>query len=309
MKSQIKGLTKRFLPTVAVATFRRTLLELDKLRTKRIFANAQQIPSYLDIDELESLQRKYPMLPEYGYDAQSIEDRGIARAAQILALPGVRAATSFLELGCWDGMVSCILCRKGKIATAIDNRDEGFDERASREGVRFVKMDADNMQFEDEGFDFVFSYDAFEHFAQPERVLREAIRVVREGGYIYLNFGPLYCSPFGEHAYRSITVPYCQFLFPKNVINEFTQKNGLEAIAFDYVNGLFVEQYNDLWKRYSRVLQTVRYLEHIDLTHLNLIRAYPSCFKSKSECFENFIVGSIEVLFQKTGSRSPNNGG
>ena len=80
-------------------------------------------------------------------------------------------------------------------------------------------MDAANMQFEDETFDFVFSYDAFEHFASPENVLLEAIRVVRKRGYIYLEFGPLYYSPYGEHAYRSITVPYCQFLFPLPRLN------------------------------------------------------------------------------------------
>lgn len=302
MTSRIKGLTNNFLPTVAMRTlgyFRQTLLPLEIFRTKRIFANAQQTPSYLDGDALETLQKKYPMLPEYGYDAQSIEDRGRARAAQILALPGAQAATSFLELGCWDGMVSCILCRNGKVAAAIDNRDEGFDGRASREGVRFFKMDADTMRFDDESFDFVFSYDAFEHFAQPERVLQEAIRVVKEGGHIYLNFGPLYCSPFGEHAYRSITVPYCQVLFPRNVIHEFTRKNGLKPIDFDHVNGLTLEQYNDLWRRYSHLLQPVRYLENVDASHLNLIRTYPSCFKSKSDCFENFVVSSIEVLFQK----------
>ena len=46
MTSLIKGLTKRLLPTVAVATLRRTLLELDKLRTKRIFAYALQTAQF-----------------------------------------------------------------------------------------------------------------------------------------------------------------------------------------------------------------------------------------------------------------------
>jgi ubiquinone/menaquinone biosynthesis C-methylase UbiE len=196
-------------------------------------------------------------------------------------------------------MVSCILCRKGKNATAVDNRVEGFDERALREGVTLLQMDTADMRFENESFDFVFSYDAFEHFAYPERVLQESIRVVRKGGYIYLQSGPLYMSPYGERAYGSIIVPYCQFLFPKNLINEFANQKGLKPIDFDDVNGWSVEDYRKLWRKYSHVPNTVRYHETVDLSHLALLRRYPSCFKSKSEYFENFIVSSIEVLFQK----------
>jgi ubiquinone/menaquinone biosynthesis C-methylase UbiE len=251
---------------------------------------------------------RYPPPPEYGYDARTLEVRGIERATQILQLPGAQEAHSFLELGCWDGMVSCYLCRKGKKTTAIDNRDAGFDKRASREGVSFLQMDAADLRFEDESFDFVFSYDGFEHFASPEDVLREAIRVVRKGGYLFLEFGPLYYSPFGEHAYRSITVPYCQILFQKNVINDFANQERLNPIDFSHVNGWSLESYRELWSRYSHVLKRVRYHEMLDLSHLGLISTYPSCFKSKSNYFENFIVEGISVLFQKTDQEFANNG-
>lgn len=307
MKFRIKSLIKRGLPKGRTLPF--LLLNLPrtfgKFRTQRIFAAAKDVPSYLDISTLETLQIKYPYPPEYGYDADTVEVRGIERATQILRLPGAKEAHSFLELGCWDGMVSCCLRRKGKIATAIDNRDAGFDARASREGVRLLQMDAAGLRFEDESFDFVFSYDAFEHFVSPEDVLREAIRVVRKGGYIYLEFGPLYYSPFGEHAYRSITVPYCQFLFPEHLINDFATQKGLDPIDFSHVNGWSLECYRNLWSKYSHVLTKVRYHEDRDLSCLRLIRTYPSCFKSKSNHFENFIVAGISVLFQKSDHQLP----
>jgi len=302
MKSKIKSLIKKVLPQSAVDTlffFWNLFWMLEKRRTQRIFAAATDAPLYLDIIGLETLQMKYPYPPEIGYDAQSLEDRGITRATQILRSREAKKANSFLELGCWDGMVSCSLCRQGKQATAIDNGDAGFDKRASREGVSLLLMDAADLKFEDESFDFVFSYDAFEHFASPDGVLREAIRVVRKGGYIYLDFGPLYYSPFGQHAYRSITVPYCQFLFPKNVINDFATQKGLKLIDLSHVNGWSLESYRDLWNKYSHVLKRIRYHEHADLSHLGVIRTYPQCFKSKSNCFENFTVAKIRVLFQK----------
>jgi len=310
MKLQIKALIKRILPQ-SVVTALRFLLNLqrtrEKLRTQRIFAAATVAPSYLEISTLKTLQMKYTFSEKPRYDEHSLEAYGIKRATYILSLPGAQDSHSFLELGCWDGMVSCCLCRKGKKATAIDNRDMGFDKRASREGVNLFQMDAANLRFEDESFDFIFSYDAFEHFASPENVLREAIRVVRKGGYIFMTFGPLYYSPYGAHVYRSVPVPYCQLLFHKNLINDFVTQKGLRPIDFSDVNGWSLERYRELWGKYSHVVKRVRYDEKLNLSHLSLIRKYPSCFKSKSNYFENFIVSNISVLFQKTDHELPSN--
>jgi len=312
---QTISLIKRVIPHRYIDTLRqsyRTLRNLrrlpDKRKIQQIFEAATDAPSYLDIGALETLQKKYPYLPERGYDAHTLEIRGVEKAKQILRLPGALEANSFLELGCWDGMVSCGLCRKGKIATAIDIRDSGFDKRASIEGVSLIQMDATDLQFKDKCFDFVFSYDSIEHFSSPEDVLRESIRVVKNGGYIYLKFGPLYYSPYGEHAYRSITVPYCQFLWPKKLLNEFCEQKGLNPIDFNHVNGWSLESYRKLWSKYSHILRRIRYIERSDLSHLSVIRKYPSCFKSKSNHFQNFIVDEISVLFQKLEQESPNNG-
>jgi len=291
---------RRLTERTRIRNLKGALRRLQMRRTRRIFERAPAAPSCRGIDLLRTLQRKYPFPPEYGYDAKSYEDRGIERTQEILRLPGAREATSFLELGCADGMVSCVLCRKGKNATAIDNSAARFDERAFRGGVRILQMDAAQMAFGDETFDFVFSYDAFEHFVEPERVLQEIIRVSRKGGHVYLNFGPLYMSPYGEHAYRSITVPYCQFLFPKSLINDFAYQEGLPLINFRHVNGWSLQNYRQLWNSYSHMLIKIRYHEHLDLSHLNLIRKYLSSFRSNSSCFDEFVVSSIEVLFEKT---------
>lgn len=307
MKLWIKLQVKKVLPESVIKfigpILRKRPRPQERLRTKRILAAAPEAPVYLDIQALEELQKKYPALPEYGYDPESLEARGKEHATNILNLLGAQEAHSFLELGCWDGMASCILSRKGKKATAIDNRDDGFDKRAASEGVNLLQMDAANLRFEDESFDFVFSYGALEHFDSPEAILREAIRVVKKGGFIYLEFGPLYYSPYGEHAYRSITVPYCHVLFSQEVMNDFTTHKGLAPIDFSHVNGWPLESYEELWSKYSNMLKIVSYKETVDQSHLNLIRKYPSCFKSKSENFENFIVETIKVLFQKQDQR------
>lgn len=303
MKAQIKSLAKKVLPQSVHQDLRKFIRSapwvLDKRETERVLAASRDTPSYLGEHELEILQRKYPFPPEYGWDTDTLDIRGRARAAELLKFPGAGSSSSYLELGCWDGMVSCHLAAKGKQATAIDYRDIGFDDRAARQGVRLMQMDAANLQFDDGSFDCVFSYDAFEHVAAPESVLLEAMRVLKKGGYLYLDFGPLYFSPFGEHAYDSITVPYCQFLFPRTLINDFAVRSGLKPIDFDHVNGWSLERYRNLWRKHAQVLKRVRYFESVELSHLDLIRAYPSCFRGKSNYFEDFIIDNIKVLFRK----------
>src|SRR5215467_4346744 len=141
----MRSLIKRSLPQQAVEALRplgNLTRTLEKRKAQRIFVDATDSPAFLDIDTLTRLQSAYPRRPECSYDAHARENTGMARASQLLRLPGASEATTFLELGCWDGMVSCGLMRKGKQATAVDYRDIGFDDRASREGVTFLQMDA-----------------------------------------------------------------------------------------------------------------------------------------------------------------------
>ena len=295
----IKKIVIKLLSKKTISVIRNSLHLFELKTTREVFNKASTIPVNLGIDTLEELQNKYPFPPDYGYDKKSLENRGTVRAKEILRLPGAKKSLSFLELGCWDGMVSSFLSKKGKRVTAIDKTAEGFDNRAEYQGVKFLQMDAANLQFENESFDFIFSYDSFEHFELPESVLTEAIRVLRHGGYIFLSFGPLYYSPFGEHAYRSITIPYCQFLFPKELINIYTNQKGLTPIDFNHVNGWSLDEYNNLWNKYSDVLDKLWCREIHNLEHVNLIRKYPSNFKKRSNNFNNFIVSSVDILLRK----------
>jgi demethylmenaquinone methyltransferase / 2-methoxy-6-polyprenyl-1,4-benzoquinol methylase len=89
-------------------------------------------------------------------------------------------------------MVSSHLAKAGAQATALDLSDALFDDSVRDAGVRLVQADASDMPFADAEFDLVCSFNAFEHVTDPEAVLREAIRVTKPGGAIYLLFGPLY---------------------------------------------------------------------------------------------------------------------
>ena len=218
-------------------------------RIRRLFDRAPSTPEFLAPEVLPELHADHHPPGAYGYDDDAVAARSALRVRRLLWLLGDRARhlNHFLELGAHDAMTSRTLRLLGKDTTAVDVTADFLDARARAAGVRFEKADAARLPQADDTFDCVFSYNAFEHFPQPDRALREAIRVVRPGGVVYLDFGPLYHSPWGLHEYQAINLPYCQVLFEKDVLARFVQDHELGWVDFDAVNQWGLSAYRRLW--------------------------------------------------------------
>jgi SAM-dependent methyltransferase len=268
--------------------------------TRRAFQTAQRAPEWLDPGLLPGLEERYrgAVSDTYGYDRESLDRRGAQRArvlAPMLKGPGA----SSLEIACADGMVSRHLAKAGAQATALDLTDALFDDSARAAGVRLIEADAAAMPFPDAEFDLVCSFNAFEHVADPEAVLREAIRVTKPGGIIYLLFGPLYWSSYGLHAMLSVTVPFCQVLFDRPALESYVAERGLAPIPFATLNGWTVGQFRDLWHRHRASLEPEVYREIPSLHGIDLIAEHPSCFRSKTDDFDDLLVANIEARFRR----------
>jgi SAM-dependent methyltransferase len=305
----LKLVAKRFVPGPTVNWVRRVrsaLLWPKVVQARRIFAKSDRFPAFLPDSELPLLVSRCKLPPRYNYDPNSRAIRAQRRVKDLLRLPGAGRAAAFLELGCGDGLVSAELQRRGKTVTAIDRRLNRVDVQVSRDGITILEMDAARLQFKDDTFDFVVSYDGFEHFSDPGRVLGEAERVTSPGGHIYLSFGPLYMSPYGLHAYDSIPLPYCQHLFREETLVSFAQRQGSVAVDYHHVNGMTAGQFVSLLASIP-TLQVLRYKNVLDLSHLDLIVKFPTCFRTKTELFDDLIVASLEVLLQKRSEKDPSN--
>lgn len=297
-----KAFARKVLPrstTVQLQGLKVALHRRELSAVEAALREAPQEPVHLDPAMLAELHDAYPEHEAYGYDPDTLAARGAARARELLRLPGAETASTFLEIGCWDGMVSAAISSRGRNAVAIDNRSEGFDQRARDCGVDLRVMNGAALDFADDTFDFVFSYDAFEHFDDPAAVLAEMERVAKPGGRIYLRFGPLYLSPFGEHAYRSVKLPYCQVLFADDALNAFCRRRGFPEIDFGHVNRWRMSEYRGLWMRHPR-LRPVIYREIRNVDHLDLVLRFPSCFRAATTDIDDLTVESIEALFEKS---------
>jgi ubiquinone/menaquinone biosynthesis C-methylase UbiE len=301
----LKRLIKKVVPAAllqkSVDFATPAILRIKADRVQRVFNSSAKTPAWLDKEMLEELACRYPVAAVQNYDPCSLQQRGETKANELVALSqtGAGKAKSFLEIGCHDGMVGYQLQRLGKSATGIDLNAGNFDERAIKEGVKLLEMNAVELGFPDDSFDFVFSYDAFEHIANPREALREALRVVKKGGYIYLSFGPLYFSPLGAHLMASINVPYCHLLFPQEVIADFITKKGLPAVHFDSVNKLPLQDFQNLWRENAGRLKKLIYEENRNYWSLDMVNQFPSCFRSKTSNFDDLLVSDIRVLFKK----------
>lgn len=97
-----------------------------------------------------------------------------------------------LDIGCGPGFFSIILAKAGFDITAIDYTNEMIERAKENSGhlankIKFMIMDAQNLQFEDESFDVIVSRNLTWNLEKPEIAYKEWIRVLKRKG-ILLNF-------------------------------------------------------------------------------------------------------------------------
>jgi ubiquinone/menaquinone biosynthesis C-methylase UbiE len=119
---------------------------------------------------------------------------------------------SVADIGCGDGIIDLGVAHK-----SLPSRLVGFDTTptdpslllslAHREGVaeelpaclHFVTSQEDRIPAEDDSFDYVFSWSAFEHVQHPAAVLEEIHRVLRPNGVLMVHVYPFFYSQHGSH--------------------------------------------------------------------------------------------------------------
>jgi SAM-dependent methyltransferase len=166
------------------------------------------------------------------------------------------------DVGCGDGIIDLGVVHKAEPARLV-----GFDvvptdpewllERARAEGVcdelpsslEFRTCGTRTLPADDDAFDFVFTWSAFEHVEDPIAVFREIHRVLRPGGILMLQIWPLYHSEHGAHLWQCIPDRFAHLLrpaedikadvrattrYPRDVIEEFLE-------VFDTLNRVTLE--------------------------------------------------------------------
>ncbi len=182
-------------------------------------------------------------------------------------------ATRILDLGCGEGSRLNILCGKKKKGVGVDISSLAIKmAKKSYPGLKFIKSDLEKLPFKNNLFDFVYAAYVLEHLIDPEKVIREAIRVCKKGGKILFvspNFGsPNRASPpFKGSRIKKFLIGMFEDLFPNEYgldwlrVDPIADKNKYESdwdtisepylgnlIRFMKRNGCEVIFNNSLWE-------------------------------------------------------------
>lgn len=111
-----------------------------------------------------------------------------------------------LDVGCGSGIYSMRLAEMGYEVVGIDISQEMLkkaEEKVEEKGldITFLVMDVDDLKFENDTFDGIFSMTAFEFFQDDKKAMDEMFRVLKKSGQIMIGtihrdseWGKLYTS-------------------------------------------------------------------------------------------------------------------
>ena len=271
----------------------------------RAFEMAVPYRAFLPDSKFEEIVSKFgkiPAGPAQDYTIAGMEALADERVKFIKEKLG-KIPKSILEIGPGAGFVLKKFKQEGGIkVVALDIVDQIYPQ-VKESGVELALCSADNMTLiEDQSFDLVVSWSALEHIPNPEQVFRECLRVLKPAGYLYLQFGPLYYSPWGYHHYSVLKYPYLHLLFPEGLIHEYARSVKGEGYLgyLPWTNGYDLDAYKFFKRQLPGEYLLESYSSGFDHYSTNVIIKYPEIFKAKDVPFESFFVDSLQIgLYRK----------
>lgn len=201
--------------------------------------------------------------------AHRSEDKYIRLVSNAEANCGTLHGKDVLEVGCdQSGQFLSYLCKKRSVASAV-GINPCLAQSVRSASFSLLKEDARKMPFADNSFDVILSISVFEHVQDLDIAISEMFRVLRPGGYILTEFGPIWSSVWGHHLWlyhgnkvrdweNTPIPPYAHLLMPEIELREWcSQKyndNSLTEKICDFVfrspdqNRLFYSDYEKIFK-------------------------------------------------------------
>lgn len=130
-----------------------------------------------------------------------------------------------LDFGCGWGWQSAAIAQR-RLARSVTGLDiRLFDkqaETARKAGVADLVSFVSDVRGRQ--FDVVYSRSAFEHFDDPEAILRKMIEVTRPGGRIIITWAEPWWSPNGSHMTGYVGLPWSNVWFSEKTLMRVRSK-------------------------------------------------------------------------------------
>ena len=128
-----------------------------------------------------------------------VADKFVRTLRNVESCCGSLDGKSVLEIGCdSQGEFLQYLSRQRKLTKAI-GVNPCLEDHLEKAGYTLLKEDARKLPFADDTFDFIVSISVFEHVQNLDVALAEMYRVLRPGGFLFTEFGPIWSGVWGHH--------------------------------------------------------------------------------------------------------------
>ena len=250
-----------------------------------------------NIDEADGFKQSRISLEHYFRWRRKRASSCIERISNKISLIDKRA----LDIGCGYGALSSALLEKGAQvwATEIDADKLKFAQNKLNKNkhFNFTLVKNEVLPYADSFFDIVIIFDVIEHVKNPVKTIREASRVLKSGGYLYVEFTPYY-SITGHHLYD----------FGKWPIHLLSREKIKKIVFSKKIKGFMTAEY--YWRQFeslnklriSRFQQMVKKFQKIEE---RFIIKYPEKFEINIPVInylgplKDYFTMSFEGLYQK----------
>lgn len=214
------------------------------------------------------------------------------------------AGKDVLDFGCGEGGFTLALAEQsaGHVVGLDILPDFTFaQEEAKTRGYPVEFVGASSETLPDATFDVVISHDSFEHFAEPEAILREMIRLARPGGRILIKFGPPWRNPWGRHMSGTVRRdrPWVHLLVPERVV--------MHAHSVYHDDPVLSEKYEQLpggmnQMTVGRFKRLIKQQEGIMLQTLDVLPMYSIGLLVRVPGVAEYFASGVRAICVRTGS-------
>lgn len=160
-------------------------------------------------------------------------------------------ARRVLDIGCGDGAIDLGLCLRSRPARLLGmdlypTDLEDLAERARAAGLgelphnlEFGTCTPTEIPIPDCSMDVVISWSVFEHVANPVAVLSELRRIIRPGGFMFLQIWPLFHSQHGSHLWYWYPNGWAQQLLDPRLVEESVRSS--QAMPSDVTDEMLTD--------------------------------------------------------------------
>lgn len=128
-----------------------------------------------------------------------------------------------IDFGCGEGYQALALAKNGAAhVLGVDinpktlslalahSREYGLDRQ-----VQFVNT---TENADSEPYDYIISINSMEHYTDPIGVINIMKSSIKQGGHVYISFGPPWYSPYGSHMHFFTKFPWINILFSEKTV-------------------------------------------------------------------------------------------